>query len=113
LEFYNFYRMPNLNTFLVPCHSCLFAKWNDIIISFLSNEMKRWVLNESIVQKRTIEAFCSVRYIAGHQLTMTDTKSEPSFWFDSLKVNNNIYTDICMHAYEEAGPSTPRDMKER
>jgi hypothetical protein len=44
---------------------------------------------------------------------MTDTKSEPSFWFDSLKVNNNIYTDICMHAYEEAGPSTPRDKKER
>jgi hypothetical protein len=82
--------------------------------------MKRWVLNESshqtihyVVQKQTIEAFGSVRYIAGHQLTMTDTKSEPNFWFDSLKVNNNIYTDICMHAYEETGPSTPRDKKER
>jgi hypothetical protein len=26
--------MPNLNTYVVPCHFRGFAKWNDFIISF-------------------------------------------------------------------------------
>jgi hypothetical protein len=54
LEFHDFHPMPNLNSFLVPCHFCAFAKWNDIIMSF-HFIFTKW--NEMIGAKRALLDF--------------------------------------------------------